>query len=104
LELKIPDLEKAVVAARGRGEKVAEKAASNQRVLAFNNRLDAVVAGAFLLMAAMIFLLSVGSGCELLMGRKEPRLSETEPVWLPSGAVMESRPVGLMGVRHLALR
>jgi carbon starvation protein len=103
LEVKIPDLEKTAIAAVGEAKKAAEKAVSNQKALVFNNRLDAVVAGAFLLMAAMIFLLSVVEWLRLLTGRKEPRLSETEPVWLPPGAVMESRPVGLMGVATLGL-
>ena len=55
----------------------------------FNNRLDAVVAGIFLLLVTIIVLLSLREWIQLLSGHKPAVLRESEPVWLPDYAVAE---------------
>ena len=71
--------------------------------LAFNCRLDAVVTGVFLIMVALIFLLSVREWVLLLARRKLAQLRETPPVWLPEYAVAEGRPVHLFQLLMLGL-
>ncbi|HEY3860958.1 MAG TPA: carbon starvation CstA family protein [Verrucomicrobiae bacterium] len=80
----------------------AATAADNPR-LRFNWLLDAAVTGAFLVMIAGIFVLSAREWILLLARRRTLRLSETAPVWLPEGALAESRPPGLSGALLLAL-
>ena len=60
------------------------------RTLRFNNRLDAFVAGAFLVMVTAIVLLSVREWILLLSSSKPAVLRESEPVWLPDYAVVEA--------------
>jgi len=67
----------------------ALEAALGLRSQLFNNRLDAVVAGIFLLLVTIIVLLSLREWILLLSQRKTPVLRETEPVWLPDYAVTE---------------
>ncbi len=97
LNEKLPALEQALTAARTAGDaavlQAAEKALHANRVLHFNNLLDAVVAGAFLALIAAIVLLSVREWILLLARRKLAVLHETKPVWLPDYAVAESRPL-----------
>ncbi len=71
--------------------------------LQFNNRLDAVVAGIFLVLVTAIILLSVREWILLLSRRKPAVLHETEPVWLPDYAVAEGRPLHIAGTAALAL-
>ena len=70
----------------------AEKILRANRVLEFNNRLDAVVAGTFLALVSVIILFSVREWFLLLSRRKAAVLHETEPVWLPDYALKESGP------------
>ena len=80
----------------------ASKALRQNRVLRFNNILDAAVAGFFLVLVAGIVVLSVREWM-LLLGRRKPAvLRETEPVWLPDYAVSEGRPLRVAGVAALA--
>jgi len=65
--------------------------AANQ-TLQFNNRLDALVAGAFLVLVSIIVGLSGYEWVLLLTGRKAAKLWETDPVWLPDYALKESGP------------
>ena len=58
----------------------------------FNNRLDAGVAGAFLVLVTTIVGLSLREWLLLLSRRKPAILHETEPVWLPDYALKESGP------------
>ena len=58
----------------------------------FNNLLDAVVAGIFLVLVTAIILLSVREWILLLSRRKPAVLHETEPVWLPDYALKETGP------------
>jgi carbon starvation protein len=68
-------------------------AAQTQRSLRFNNQLNAVVAGTFMTLVIAIVLLSIYEWLSLLLKRREPKLSETDPVWLPNYAVAEGKPV-----------
>jgi carbon starvation protein len=70
---------------------------ANQRLF-FNNLLDAVVAGVFLLLASAILLLSVREWILLLARKKFAELRETPPVWLPDYALREGRPLQLVGL------
>ncbi len=69
----------------------AEKSALDRtwRTQQFNNRLDAFVAGSFLVMVSAIVLLSLREWFLLLSRRKPAVLHESEPVWLPDYAVVE---------------
>ena len=71
---------------------VAEKDFAANRTLRFNNQLDAVVAGTFLVLVAVIIMLSVREWLLLLSKRKPAVLHETEPVYLPEYALKESGP------------
>ena len=51
--------------------------------LIFNNYLDAVAAGVFLVLVIAILLVSIREWVLILSGRKAAVLHETEPVWLP---------------------
>ncbi len=97
LNEKLPALQQALAAAKAAGEQAAigaaEKAEHANRVLHFNNLLDAAVAGAFLALIGTIVLLSVREWILLLARRKLATLRETAPVWLPDYAVAESRPL-----------
>jgi len=97
-----PSLEQAVAAAGATADakaiEAAEKALHTNRVLYFNNALDAAVAGAFLLLVASIVLLSVREWILLLARRKLAVLRESEPVWLPDYAVAEAKPLHLAGL------
>src|SRR5262249_10453398 len=99
---KMPGLEAAVTEAKATGllDKIeaAEKAVRTNRVLRFNNLLDAFVAGIFLVLVAAIVLLSAREWILLLGRRKPARLKESEPVWLPEYALAEGRPMNAAGV------
>ena len=97
-----PSLGREVAAAKAAGKAgaiaQAEQALRKNRVLRFNNVLDAVVAAGFLVLVSAIVALSVREWV-LLLGRRRPAvLRETEPVWLPDYAVVESRPLHVAGV------
>ena len=99
-----PALERAVQAAGGTGAlERAQQALRKNRVLRFNNELDAVVAGAFLVLVSAIVLLSVREWLLLLSRSKSAVLHETDPVWLPDYAVAESRSLRVAGVAALTL-
>ena len=51
--------------------------------LIFNNYLDAVAAGIFLVLVIAILVVSIREWVLILSGRKVAVLHETEPVWLP---------------------
>jgi carbon starvation protein len=61
---------------------VAKRVASE--ALIFNNYLDAVAAGTFLVLVIAILVVSIREWVLILSGRKVAVLHETEPVWLPT--------------------
>jgi carbon starvation protein len=108
LEAARPALESAVAAAKSTGIQesitAAEKSLRNNRTVAFNQYLDAVVAGAFLVMVIAIVAICLYEWTRLLRGARAPDLKETEPVWLPEYAVIEGgRPLNTVGAAALAL-
>jgi carbon starvation protein len=102
LREEAPALERAVKAGGEiEASEQAEQALHKNRVQRFNNELDAVVAGAFLVLVSAIVVLSVYEWALLLARRKPAVLCETEPVWLPDYAVAESRTPRVAGVAAL---
>lgn len=105
-EAQIP-LQNALDSAKTMGSAEAIKSAGNalrtNRVLRFNNLLDAVVASALLVLTALIVLVSVREWCLLLARRRTPSLRESEPVWLPDVAVKEPNKLSIVGVVPLVL-
>lgn len=104
---KTPELQQAVKAAEAAGSGTAlaatREALRINGILHFNNILDAIVAGIFLLLVAIITLLSLREWFLLLAGRRTPAVCETEPVWLPAYAVVEPKPVRLAGIIALSV-
>ncbi|HYG36335.1 MAG TPA: carbon starvation CstA 5TM domain-containing protein, partial [Clostridia bacterium] len=102
LKSKIPALEKALEDAKASGAantiEAAEKALRTNRTLYFNHLLDAVVAAIFLVLVSVIVLLSIREWILLLARKKLAVLHETEPVWLPDYAVVENKPLHLVGL------
>ncbi len=96
-----PALQEAVARAEKNGPgpalEAARKALKANRTVQFNNRLDAVVAAAFLVLVSIILLLSVWEWMLLLTRRKLAQLRESEVVWLPEYAVVENKPFKLLG-------
>jgi carbon starvation protein len=107
LETKYPALIQAVDLAKRSGNPTAlataEAASKTNRVLHFNNLLDAVVAGIFLVLVVLIVLLSVREWILLIARRRLADLHESEPVWLPDYALAEARPIRLFNLLALAL-
>jgi carbon starvation protein len=68
------------------------------RTLRFNNYLDALVAGIFLVLVAAIVLFSIREWILLLRRKKIAVLRETPPVWLPEYALAESKPLNIPGL------
>ncbi len=90
LDAKLPDLQSAVaLTATPESAALAQKAVHDNRLLHFNNQLDAAVTAVFLALAVTIVCLSVWEWLCLLRGRRDPVLAETPPVWLPDYAVKE---------------
>ncbi len=102
LHSKQPALAGAVEIAQTSGDATAlaaaEKALKNNRTLHFNNVLDAGVAAAFLALVSVILVMSVAEWLLLLSSRKQARLHEAPPVWLPESALVEGRPLKLLGL------
>lgn len=76
----------------------AAKAVSDNRKNHFNNELDTVVAGFFMVMVLTIAAISVWEWLALLTRKRAAVLRESEPVWLPEYAVAESKPLPVMGL------
>jgi carbon starvation protein len=106
-EKDLPALAQAVEAAKTGANKevvvAAEKKLRDTRTLRFNNLLDAVIAGIFLVLVALIVLVSASEWALLLARKRLAELRETEPVWLPDYAVAEGKPVKWLGLFALAL-
>jgi carbon starvation protein len=101
---KIPALEQAVTAAVQTGGETlttAQKALKAQQTIQFNNTVDAFVTAAFIILVSMIFALSVYEWWRLISGAKAPKLSETEPVFLPVAVI--APPSGAAALGAVAL-
>lgn len=105
-----PVLREAVEIARASGDAAgladAVRALRTNRVLQFNNRLDAGVAAVFLGLVSLVLGLSLVEWWRLLTGRRAVVLAETTPVWLPPWAARErtaGAPMGLAGATVLVL-
>jgi carbon starvation protein len=83
----------------------ARKALHENRTLIFNNVLDAIVAGIFLVLVVLIVLLSMREWILLCARSRLPVLRESPPVWLPEYAIAEGQPlkVGALLVLGFAL-
>jgi carbon starvation protein len=107
LDEKMPSLVANLASAQKSGETAiitaAEKALQTNRLLHFNNLLDAAVAGVFLVLVGGIVVLSLREWVQLLSRRKPAALHETEPVWLPEYALAEARFAGASGAVALGL-
>jgi carbon starvation protein len=94
-----------LAAAKSAEEKIAtttdEAALKKFRTIRFNNTIDACVAGGFLALVGIIVVLSIREWMLLLGGTRQPKLSETEPVWLSADALANERPVPVMGMAVL---
>jgi len=92
LDAKVAVLTQQRAAATGPAADALAVDLAKQQTLAFNNRLDAGVAGAFLALVGVIIGLSVWAWAGLLSGRTVAKLQETEPVWLADYELKEAGP------------
>jgi carbon starvation protein len=101
-----PPLEQSLASARATGAAdtmlAAESVLRTNRVLHFNNLLDAAVAVVLLLLTTAIFLVSLREWWRLLTRRATAVLHESEPVWLPPSGVAEGQALRLAGVVPVA--
>ena len=105
LREQAPKLEIALTAAESGGDETAvAKARENlrlNRIKRFNNSVDALATGFFMLLVAAIVVLSVREWVLLLARKRIAKLHETPPVWLPDYAVAEARPLRFVGLLAL---
>jgi carbon starvation protein len=101
----LPKLEDALKAAQTLGEakaiEAAQKAVKNNRVQHFNMMLDTAVTGTFLVMVAIILIMSIREWALLFARKKLAQLQESPPVWLPEYAVVEGKPFNWFGLASL---
>jgi len=99
---KVPALKSATNTADPAAYAAAERALKDNIRQIFNMYLDAIVAGTFLTLVALIVSVSVREWILLLARRKAPQLQETEPVWLPPNEAVTAEPTGAFGAAALA--
>jgi carbon starvation protein len=101
-----PALEQSLASAKATGAAdtilAAELALRTNRVLHFNNLLDAAVAVVLLLLTTAILLVSLREWWRLLTRRATAVLHESEPVWLPPSGVAEGQTLRLAGLVPVA--
>jgi carbon starvation protein len=97
LDKELPALKETEQVATGAALESAKSAVTKNRILRFNLYLDAVVAGAFMVMVALIFIISLYEWCLLLARKRDATIHETPPSWLPDYAVVEGRPGNALG-------
>ena len=99
-------LERAAAGAQAAGNAAALEAAHHaaraNRIDHFNQIVDAIAAGIFLLLVAAIAFLSAREWILLLARKRLATLRESDPVWLPAYAVAEGQPLRLFGLIALA--
>jgi carbon starvation protein len=108
LAAKRPALRQAIESAKSLADPAAlaaaQKALRTNEVLSFNQYLDAVIAGLFLVLVAIVVVLCVREWLLLLANRKSVLLKETKAAWLPDYAVAEGGPsFGIFGFFALGL-
>jgi carbon starvation protein len=81
----------------------ARKALRANRAEHLNQLINTAVAGTFLILVALILLLSIREWLLLLARRKLAVLHETAPVWLPASALVPSPPLNAMGLIAISL-
>jgi len=105
LNERLSVLQRAVEAAQTVGEigavTTARQALRANRVMHFNNLLDATTAAVFLALVDGIFLLSLREWLLLLGRRKLVVLRESQPVWLPAHAITEGQSLKVTGLLAL---
>jgi carbon starvation protein len=97
LDKDLPALQQAEQNATDSALTAAKKAVTNNRVMRFNFYLDAVVSGAFMVMVALIFVISLYEWWQLIARKRAADLRETPPSWLPDYAIVEGRPANALG-------
>jgi carbon starvation protein len=99
---KRPMLEAALRAAPIRTSS-AEKALRDNRMIAFNSRVDATVTVVFLVLVGLVVALTAREWVLLLARRKSPRLHETDPTWVPAAVGSRASPLGALGAVTLGM-
>jgi carbon starvation protein len=107
LESKVPALESALTVARQSGDaasiQAADKAWHDNRVLHFNNLLDATVAALFMALVGTMVAISLTEWLLLLARKRLVVLYESKPVWLPESVRGEGAPANLAGAVLIAV-
>ncbi|MDB6129253.1 MAG: carbon starvation CstA family protein [Verrucomicrobiales bacterium] len=95
LNVKLPALERVLEVARNSGEQMtidsAAKALRSNRILHFNNCLDAVITGLFLAMVLFLVVLCLREWVLLVARKKASGLRESAPAWLKDYEILESK-------------
>jgi carbon starvation protein len=99
---QLPSLDKALqdAPAGSPNHASASKALQANRRLAANMRIDAAVTAGFLALVSIILGITLKEALLLLSRRKQPLLSETDPVWIPAD---QSRASGVPVMSAVAL-
>jgi carbon starvation protein len=79
----------------------AKKDLRNNEILIFNQYLNATVAATFLVLVAIIVVLSVREWLMLLARKRPATLFETTPTWLPDHAILEASPTQILPMMTL---
>jgi carbon starvation protein len=99
---KLPALQSAAAALQNSGDtealKKAEQTVRGNRIEHANQLVDTVVVAIFLVLVIMIVVLSLREWTLLLARKRLAVLRESEPVWLPEFAVVEAKPLHLVGL------
>jgi carbon starvation protein len=103
----LPVLQSKLAAAQAAGDAAAlataQTALQTAQVLRFNNLLDAVVAGMFLLLVAVILALSIREWILLVARKRAAQLSETPPVWLEDYQLASRSSLNFLSLLALSL-
>jgi carbon starvation protein len=102
LEKKAAEQAQALAGTAGDSTVVLTNVRATERQAA-NLKLDAFITAFFLVLVAAIFLLSLREWILLLARKKLAELRETPPTWLPDYAIVEGRPLKVMGLFALLL-
>ncbi len=107
LDQQLPGLQQAVTVAERAGEasaiEKARKSVRSNRIEHFNQMIDAVAAGIYVVLVIGITLLSIREWILLLARKRLAQLHETPPVWLPEYAVVEASTLKVFTLLALAI-